>query len=76
MPKAPNLLKDMQKIELDPTKQYLLFLPMMRTSGYDRDRFMKRFQEALRARGMSNVLVVMLDQPADIRIIENPSHDY
>ncbi len=75
MPKDTNLLEDIQKIELDPTKQYIMLLPMMRTSGLDRQIFIKQFQEALRARGMSNVLLVMLDQPADVRIIENPSHE-
>jgi hypothetical protein len=74
MTKAPNLLKDVQKIELDPTKQYVMFLPMMRTSGFDHNIFRKSFHDALRARGISNVLLVMIDQPADIRIIESPSH--
>ena len=72
MPKDSNLLKDIQKIELDPTKQYIMFLPMMRTSGFDHNIFRKSFHEALRARGMNNILLVVVDQPADIRIVESP----
>ncbi len=74
MPKAPNLLKDVQKIELDPTKQYIMFLPMLPMSGFDHNVFRKSFHDALQARGISNVLLVMVENPQDIRIIESPSH--
>lgn len=75
MTKAPNLLKDIQKIELDPTKQYIMFLPMMPASLDYQDKFAHHIQQTLREQGLGNTMVIMIENPQDIRIIETPTHD-
>ena len=106
MSKTHNLLKDIHKIELDPSKSYILFLPapapldvkqlvqrvwyFSGVSPYDfpamSPRILPRYSEravlenierlydALKERGIDN-MIVMIENPQDIRIIETPTHD-
>ncbi len=74
MSKAPNLLKDIQKIELDPSKSYILFLPAPAPLDVKQLENIERFYDALKERGIDN-MIVMIENPQDIRIIETPTHD-
>ncbi len=63
----------MQQLELDPNKQYVLFLPVQPGDWDYQERFLHRLQEGLRNQGLRGNIVVMLDNPQDIRIIETPA---
>ena len=73
MPKEPNLLKDIQKLELDPNKSYIFFLPYSPAPYETRQRLIESLHAQLKERGIDN-LVVMCTDPPNIRIIETPPH--
>ncbi len=71
MPKSPNLLKDMQKLELDQSKSYVLFLPAPAPLDGKGLKNIERLYDALKERGIDN-MIVTINNPQDIRIIEAP----
>ncbi len=74
MSKTHNLLKDIHKIELDPSKSYILFLPAPAPLDVKQLENIERLYDALKERGIDN-MIVMIENPQDIRIIETPTHD-
>ncbi len=71
MTKDPNLLKDIQKIELNPSKSYILFLPAPAPLDAKQLETIERLYDALKKRGIDN-MIVTIDNPQDIRVIEAP----
>jgi peptidase E len=74
MPKSKKL-PDLIKVELDPKKRYIIFLPTAGVPAAPVQIAATKLQQALRDQGVTGVLVT-LDHPENVRIVETPaSHD-
>jgi hypothetical protein len=75
MPKDTNLIKDIQKIELDPNKRYVFFIPCLVGPSEADKRMVHGIAASLNKVGISNFTVISMPHPEDIRIIETPPHE-
>ena len=71
MPKT-TALPDHIKVELDPAKRYIIFLPTAGVPAAPVQIAAAKLQQALHDQGVTGILVT-LEHPENVRIIEAPA---